>query len=571
LTTEAGDAALGRPVPRAPAAVPSTAEQVLVPMRDGTRLATDLYLPRGPGPFPAIVTRVPYDKNGREQMVEFIAGPANERGYAVIAQDTRGKFRSEGEFMAFEGEALDGFDTLEWLAGQRWCNRELAMWGVSYFGYTQWAAVASGHPDLRAVAVGTTSSSIGTDWVWSQGIFELGRIASWCAITWSGKEIYDWDLELAWNTRPLVDLLPRTLAGRRSPVLDRVTRLGPHDPFWTEATYLGRNPVLGSSVAGLHFGGWWDAFSRGQLADWALASRTSGHAHHLVMDAFDHYMGEWALEPTGLPDFDAIPDADMVAFGEAAMEAPLDLFDHVLRGRAASLPPVTWKLTHDAWRSDETWPPTGTRPAFLHLARDGDPSSGDGGRLAAEAEPSTSGRWAHWIHDPDDLVPTDGIAHGFTDLLVPPDDSLVEHRPDVLVFTGEPLPTPLDLAGPLRAEFQVASSAPSMHVIVRLIDVFPDGRTRRIRDGAALVRDAPQEPHIVVDLGATGYRVREGHRLRVQVASSDFPRYLPYFGDERDPWTATTGVPNEQRLRLGGAHGARISITVLPNFFAPRS
>jgi uncharacterized protein len=148
-------------------------------------------------------------------------------------------------------------------------------------------------------------------------------------------------------------------------------------------------------------------------------------------------------------------------------------------------------------------------------------------------------------------------------VVVPHNDSLVEHRPDVLVFTTDPLQTHLDLAGPLRAEFQVGSSAPSMHVIVRLIDVFPDGRTRRIRDGAALVRDAGHDPHVVVDLGVTGYRVGEGHRLRVHVASSDFPRYLPYFGDDRDPWTATTGPRNQQRLFVGGSHGARIALTTI--------
>jgi predicted acyl esterase len=173
-------------------------------------------------------------------MVKFIAGPANERGYAVVAQDTRGKFRSEGQFMPFEGETLE------------------------------------------------------------------------------------WDIELAWNTRPLADIIPSTFAGQRSRVLDRLARLGPNDPFWTEATYLGRNPALGSSVAGLHFGGWWDIFTHGQLTDWALASRTSGHPHHLIMDAYNHYMGEWTLEPPGLPNFDLIPNAEMAALGAAAMEAPLD-------------------------------------------------------------------------------------------------------------------------------------------------------------------------------------------------------------------------------------------------------
>jgi putative CocE/NonD family hydrolase len=139
----------------------------------------------------------------------------------------------------------------------------------------------------------------------------------------------------------------------------------------------------------------------------------------------------------------------------------------------------------------------------------------------------------------------------------------VERRPDVLVFSSEPFTAHIDLAGPIRAEIQVGSSAPSMHVIVRVIDVFPDGRTRRIRDGAALVRCGGRDTHAVVDLGHTGYRIRDGHRLRVQIASSDFPRYLPYFGDDRNPWTATTGIPNEHRLRVGGSHASRIVLTTI--------
>jgi putative CocE/NonD family hydrolase len=546
---------------REPADVPAGAEQVHVPMRDGTRLATDVYLPSGPGPFPAIVTRLPYDKANRENMVPFVAGPANERGYALVAQDTRGKFRSEGEMMPFVSEAVDGYDTLEWVSAQSWCNDDVAMSGASYYGFTQWAAVASAHPRLRAIAPTITATALGTDWFWRQGIFQLGLWAGWCAITWSHRELYEWDLELPWHVRPLADVLTTLLEPAGNPVFDRLAGLGPHDPFWSDAAYLGRNPVVGSSVPALHQGGWWDIFSRGQIADWALASATSGSPQHLVMDAYDHFSGEWTLEPPGLPDFALIPDAELTALGEAAMQPQLDFFDHVLRGRGDAPPPVSWKLTHEDWRTDEHWPPTASRSTFLYLQPDGDPAGADGGRLGGQR--AGAGRWASWIHDSDDLVPTQGMAMGLTDLVVPPDDELVEHRPDVMVFTTEPLDAPMDLAGPILAELQLASSAPSMHVVVRLIDVFPDGRTRRIRDGAALVRDADAEPHVVVDLGPTGYRVRPGHRLRVHVASSDFPRYLPYFGDERDPWTATNGVRNEQRIRLGGSHGSRLVLTTL--------
>jgi predicted acyl esterase len=161
---------------------------------------------------------------------------------------------------------------------------------------------------------------IGRDWVWRQGIFELGRIATWCAITWMDKELHDWDIELDWNVRPLADVIPSTFGGRTSPVLSRLASLREHDPFWVDAVYGGRNPVFGSSVAGLHSGGWWDSFSRGQITDWALASRTSSHPHRLIMDAVDHYLGEWSLEAAGLPNFDAMSISELSDYGTASMQ-----------------------------------------------------------------------------------------------------------------------------------------------------------------------------------------------------------------------------------------------------------
>ncbi|GAC1669897.1 MAG: CocE/NonD family hydrolase [Candidatus Dormibacteraceae bacterium] len=530
-------------------------------MRDGTRLATDIYLPAGRGPFPTIVVRLPYDKAERENMIEFVADCVNERGYALVAQDSRGKARSEGDLEPFRHERSDGFDTLDWLTQARWCDGRLAMWGLSYFGFTEWAAMASHHPALRAIVPVTTTSFIGSDWLWRQGIFELGFMLVWSAVTWLDRRVYDLNLPLDWNVRPLADVLPAAFGGRTSGALKRMAQLGEHDPVWS-AIYGGRPPSLTTPVPALHIGGWWDYFNRGQMIDWALASHTSQVPQPLVMDALDHYLGQWSLDPAGLPEVNALSDADLSAVASDLMSAPLDFFDLVVRdrpgrGRAS----VTWKLTHADWRTDHTWPPSRSRTMTMHLSAEGDPRSAQGARL--NRKPSSLPRWVSWIHDPMHLVPTCGTAHGLTELLEAPDDSAVEFRPDVLLFSTDPFDAELDLAGPIFAHFQVGSSAPSMHVIVRLIDVFPNGQTRRIRDGAALAMHAQGDPHVVVDLGHTGYRVQRGHRLRVHVGSSDFPRYMPYFGDNRDPWNAVDGPKSRQRLRLGGLHGAKLMICVI--------
>ena len=156
-----------------PAPLDPRAEQTMVRMRDGVRLATDVYLPDGHGRVPAVLVRLPYDKCGRYTFMPQLAPHFNERGYAFVAQDVRGKFRSEGETMPFVHEVEDGYDTLEWVAAQPWCDGRVGMWGDSYYGYTQWAAAASGHPALKAIVPRVTS----TDFRVLELVGRLGRAA----------------------------------------------------------------------------------------------------------------------------------------------------------------------------------------------------------------------------------------------------------------------------------------------------------------------------------------------------------------------------------------------------------
>lgn len=252
---------------------------------------------------------------------------------------------------------------------------------------------------------------------------------------------------------------------------------------------------------------------------------------------------------------------ELQAWSTASMAAPLDFLDEVVLGKVgASVAPVTWRLTHGEWRTAQSWPPPGLEHLTVFLSQPDETAEG----LLAFERPAQE-IWVDWEHDPDDLVPTVGMAHVLTELLIPPDDSVLESRDDVVVLTSSPFEVPVDLVGQVLANLQVASTDSEMHVIVRLLDVYPDGRTRRIRDGAALVRDATSEPHVRVDLGQTAYRMRTGHRLRVHIASSDFPRYLPLFGEGIDPWTATSGTPSTSRIRLGGDHASHLTIGVLPS------
>lgn len=546
------------PEPRPLGPLSSRAIQHMVAMRDSVRLATDVHLPEGDGPFPTVLTRLPYDKCDPDNQIEYVARAVTSRGYAFVAQDTRGRARSEGDPWPFMCEKSDGYDTMEWLTEQPWCDGRVAMWGVSYFGFTQWAATASAHPALRAIIPVTTSSDV-ESWMWRQGVFNLGLAAVWSAAIWTDERYYGFEAELDWSHRPLRDVLAHQFGGRDSEAFHAMGAHGPASSFWTEDVYGGQSPARGLAVPALHVGGWWDVFQRGQIADWALASATSAAPQRLVMDCVDHYIAEWAEEGHDMLDLSQVPVAQLESWSVESMAGPLDFLDEVILGKTSSpVAPVKWRLTHGEWRTAQTWPPPGVEQRKVFLARADEASDA---ALTFDCPPEAT--WASWDHDPNHLVPTMGMAHTLTELMMPPDDSVLETRDDILVLTTSPFEAPIDLVGQILANLQVGSTDPEMHVIVRLLDVYPDGRTRRIRDGAALVREARSDPHVRVDLGQAAYRMRTGHRLRLHVASSDFPRYLPLFGEGIDPWTATVGTPSTSRIRLGGDHASHLTLGVL--------
>lgn len=193
------------------------------------------------------------------------------------------------------------------------------------------------------------------------------------------------------------------------------------------------------------------------------------------------------------------------------------------------------------------------------IAADRATADADGGALASE--PDTAATTAHWVHDPTDLVPST-VVDPFAFLRECPDEGEVETRPDVVTFTSAPLDAPLDLVGPIAAQLAIGSSAPSTSVFVKLVDVRPDGSAMMIARGQASVPRPDQSRLVRVDLAHLGYRVLPAHRLRLQIASSDFPLYLPHPGTDDDPWQAIEGRSSEQTLRTGGNAETYLSLTV---------
>lgn len=520
--------------------------EVMVPMRDGIRLATDVYLPTGAGDsrgrVPVVIARVPYDKRGEVSFLPPIAGLLNDRGLALVAQDVRGKFCSEGIAVPIAQELTDGADTIDWIVRQSWCDGRVVPFGDSYGGFTAWAAAASGHPAVAAVCPRVTTLAIARDWMYRGGVFRLQLIAGWAAFAWSGSDLAN--LELDWSVRPLRELVQRALPGRSSPLEDWRRRPAT-ESAWVDVaappSALARQvraPVLLS-------GGWWDVFQRGLIEDW-IALRALGSLAHLRLEASDHEFHRWADTPA--VDLSANPELRARRLPEL-LQPTLDFVRTVLRGENPGGPAVQWEVTNGPWRASDSWPPPGRRDLLLQLVDAARALLGpEGGGLA---ERGHAGRTSvDWTHDAEDLVPSLD-PYPWAILTVHPDERDVEIRDDVLTFTGDPAFRAFDIVGRCRAVLEIGARSRSTHVMAKLVDVYPEGTARRILEGARAVTLDGRTASVEIDLGYTAYRVRPGHRLRLEVAASSFPRYLWHPGTDEEPWDAVAGAQVEHRLIIG--------------------
>lgn len=535
-----------------PAPLDPDATQYLVRMRDGVRLATDHYPSADGVPGPTVLIRLPYDKVGSYTRIPGIAKYFAARGYHVIAQDVRGKFRSEGETLLFVNESADGYDTIDWIVNQEWSDGIVGMWGDSYYGYTQWAAVASQHPALRAISPRVTGTDLGLLPVDQPGEatrdVEMSVHRLYPCTFFQSNDGYFWLPD--WKHRPYADNVEEFFAevGHRS---------ASYDLWFPEPVFPRRFPFGGPfearPVPVLMTIGWWDNCGPWQWADHRRIMERAAWAHneYLYIDSVDHESyqllhGEKVMERSEQEDERLKP---------LMLDPSIEFFDVFLknRGSARDIPRVRWNLAQtDELRTAETWPPPGveTRRLYPRLGGDLTPDTGESETL-------------QWVHDPDDLVPS-RVMNPFAFLMEYPDESEWGERADVLDFRAAPVEHDLDLVGAVTFTATIASTGPRMDLFVRLLDVAPDGSARRIASGQTHLVDASAPTEVTVDLYEVGYRLRSGHALAIHVASSDFPEFIPQPGTGEHPWLATDVQPNEQTILVGGESGARLDFSVLP-------
>ena len=504
-------------------------------MRDGTVLRANVYRPAGEGAWPVLLTRLPYGKDLPLGTTALDPVQAARRGYIVVVQDTRGRFASDGQgWEPFRGEPEDGYDTVCWAAGLPGADGQVGMYGASYFGNTQWTAAIQQPPPLKAMVPFITWSEpldgmlarggaleIGTafNWVLLQGLNQLVRRNAGNPLA-MGREItalmadYDRLATDSYWTLPVRAFEPVTR--HRLATLDPVGALA--DP--TAAAHF---RVAGSydrvRVPTFNIGGWYDIFLQGTIDNY-LAMRERGVPTKLLLGPWIHGVN---LNPIGERNFGFGAQQTFIDLKYDFLNLQLRWFDHWLKGVDTGIieePPVKiFVMGADRWRDEPEWPLARAVETAWYLRSDGGLS-----REPPGADEPPDG----YVYDPADPVLTRGGA-----LLMSPefrpgplDQGPVESRPDVLVFTSEVLAGDLEVTGPVKVRLWAATSAPSTDWVARLCDVFPEGRSLNLTDGILRVRDEPgvaREREI--DLWATSNVFRAGHRIRLQVTSSCFPRW----------------------------------------------
>ncbi len=528
---------------------------VMVPARDGVRLATDVYLPAGDGPFPAILTRMPYGKTEAYCYMPVIADLWVRKGYAAVVQDVRGKWGSEGVFepnMA-ANEINDGYDTIDWIARQPWSNGRVGMWGESYFGFTSYAGAVSRHPALAAVAPGDimVSRYAGT---FRNGALQLNTVGLW-AIRMVAQQYQEVETIDLWHM-PLAEL--GRAAGIPSPYFDAVIANPVWGSFWAarslvEAFDLVRIPVL-------HWGGWYDNYLGPMIDDWRrMRELDPARHHHLFIGPWDHEGTPDKVHRVGI-----LPVAD----GTAAhrWDTYQAFFDRYLmgveNGFGSGGPVHYYVMGADTWRDAADWPPPGTVARRWYLRSGGSANTLDGDGVLSP-EPPVDEPPDRYAYDPRDPVAWTLDVDCWSIAGEMGDRSEIERRRDVLVYTSATLDRPLEITGPITARLYASSDAVSTDFTVALCDVFPDGRVNTIQDGILRTthRDPDRVPQLLapgevyaleIDLWSTSYLVVEGHCLRVEVSSSEFDRYdrnpntgAPY-GREANPAVARQAIYHDR-------------------------
>jgi len=539
-----------------------TQESARIPMRDGIKLAANVFRPSGGSRYPTILVRTPYDK-GREisRGHRFYV----EHGYAVVVQDVRGKFESDGVFSPLHQEPQDGDDTLNWIARQPWSNAKIGMVGGSYLGIVQWKAALTGNPYLKCIFPVVSGYDDYRDRFYSTGgAMKLGNRLLWMSGNMRAHGFRPPDFNLFVKAVPVKDA-DREATGHRVAMFQEAVEHPAYDDYWRRIST--RERLADVKVPVFSVGGWYDNFVQSDLEAFSTLRGLGRTAHTLI--------GPWAHNMSiPIETLDFGPDRFA-----PIQTIQLEWFDHWLKDvpfRTHPAPLRVFVMGINKWRDEQSWPPVRATPVTYYL-RSEKGANGVGGDGALALRRGRKKSHDRFVYDPAHPVPTTGgntccnpkqFAWG------PMDQQQVEKRHDVLVYTSGVLARDIEVTGPVKVNLHVSTTAPDTDFTAKLVDVYPDGRAINLTDGIlrlryreGLDRTTMAEPAkvyaITIDAGVTSNVFKAGHRIRLEISSSNFPRFDRNMNTGRPNSFESKGKVAIQSVHHGHSYSSQLILPVV--------
>lgn len=559
---------------------------VMIPMRDDVKLATDIFLPDGDGPFPVVLVRTPYKKEMGELQAQYYA----KRGYAVAIQDCRGRFGSEGTWEPFVNEPKDGYDTIEWLAKQSWSTGKVGMIGGSYVGWVQWWAASTNPPHLVTIIPNVSPPDpfynipyeYGTFFllgaIWWADILETEATAdlSGVAISKIGEKKYHKLLKQL----PVIDL-DKSVLGKENPYWRKWIAHPTNDNYWARANFLDR--LEKTRIPVFHQSGWFDGDGIGSKLNYAAMAKHDHPYQKLTLGPWGHTAQ--AQRRVGDRDFGPSAIIDL-------QRDYLRWFDHWLKGVDNGIdkePLVSiFVMGSDKWLHGDTYPLAQTKFEKWYLAGGGNANTSAGDGVLTRTPPTVATSSDSYTYNPGNPTPS-------PDFFVDPDEDdkekvvsveekkkevkafhemITKSRRDILVYVTEPLKEPLTFAGPVSAVLYAASTAKDTDWFMRLMEVDKEGQIFPLAEGKirARFRNSMSNPKMLkpgetyaysIDLWQTGITIPPGHRLRVEVASASFPMFSRNLNTGGHNETETNYVTAEQTIHHSSAYPSHILLPIV--------
>lgn len=552
-----------------------------VKMRDGVTLYADVYLPDKPGKYPTIVVRTPYgvQRDGMHQTMLKYA----QHGYAVVLQDVRGRYESEGIWEPFRDEAEDGFDTIEWAAAQSFSNGKVGTQGGSYLGHNQWQAASQNPPHLVAAFPTLASTNIYANWITQGGAFRLSFNYGWGVVrmpnrimlpqywhteTWTTEDLkYD---NILWHL-PLKDGDLQSAGYATKHYRDWIQH-DSYDDYWKAISDEERFDKI--KVPTHTFGGWFDIFLAGTINGYVGMKNKGGSPQ--ARSGARMIIGPWghgSSQSFGDVDFTPIAQVDQ-------FETELRFFDYhvkgIQNGLDKDLPVRLFYMGANQWRSEADWPIPGTQYQKWYISSNGAANAARGDGMLSPVKPAAAGK-DMYRYDPANPVKTLGGNNccGTPTPPGPKDQRPLEQRSDVLVYTSDYLDSAVTIAGPVNMKLFAATDGPDTDWMIKLVDVYPNGFAMPVAEGIirARFREGLDKPKLLktgevyaydISLTGTANVFLPGHRIRIDITSSNFPQFdrNPNTGDPLGA-NATVRVAT-QTIHHGGNYDSHIIMPLVP-------